>query len=45
MGQGQNLIVGVASLQDKNGNLWFSNWGGAYRYDGKTFTGFQQKMA
>lgn len=27
-------------LQDKNGNLWFSNWGGAYRYDGKTFTSF-----
>ena len=23
--------------QDKNGNIWFSNWGGAYRYDGKTF--------
>ncbi|MFZ4621750.1 MAG: ligand-binding sensor domain-containing protein [Bacteroidota bacterium] len=27
-------------LQDKNGNIWFSNWGGAYRYDGKTFTSF-----
>lgn len=27
-------------LQDKNGNIWFSNWGGAYRYDGKSFTGF-----
>jgi len=25
-------------MQDKNGNIWFSNWGGAYRYDGKTFT-------
>lgn len=25
-------------LQDKNGNIWFSNWGGAYRYDGKSFT-------
>ena len=25
-------------LQDKNGNIWFSNWGGVYRYDGKTFT-------
>jgi ligand-binding sensor domain-containing protein len=24
-------------LQDKNGNIWFSNWGGAYRYDGKSF--------
>lgn len=30
-------------LQDKNGNLWFSNWGGAYRYDGKSFTGFTKK--
>ncbi|NOT73741.1 MAG: hypothetical protein HOP08_02350 [Cyclobacteriaceae bacterium] len=27
-------------LQDKNGNIWFSNWGGVYRYDGKTFTSF-----
>jgi ligand-binding sensor domain-containing protein len=27
-------------LQDKNGNIWFSNWGGAYRYDGKAFTSF-----
>jgi ligand-binding sensor domain-containing protein len=24
-------------LQDKQGNIWFSNWGGAYRYDGKSF--------
>lgn len=31
---------GWPQLQDKNGNIWFSNWGGAYRYDGKTFTGF-----
>lgn len=30
-------------LQDKNGNIWFSNWGGAYRYDGKTFTNFTTK--
>lgn len=29
--------------QDKNGNIWFSNWGGAYRYDGKSFTGFSRK--
>lgn len=28
------------ALQDKNGNIWFSNWGGAYRYDGKSFTSF-----
>lgn len=27
-------------LQDKNGNIWFSNWGGAYRYDGRSFTSF-----
>jgi ligand-binding sensor domain-containing protein len=27
-------------LQDKNGNIWFGNWGGAYRYDGKSFTSF-----
>ena len=30
-------------LQDKNGNIWFSNWGGVYRYDGKTFTSFTEK--
>lgn len=30
-------------LQDKNGNIWFSNWGGAYRYDGKTFTTFTRR--
>ena len=27
-------------LEDKNGNIWFSNWAGTYRYDGKTFTSF-----
>lgn len=27
-------------LQDKNGNIWFGNWGGAYRYDGESFTSF-----
>ncbi len=27
-------------VQDKNGNIWFSNWDGAYRYDGKSFTSF-----
>lgn len=27
-------------LEDKNGDIWFSNWGGAYRYDGKTFTSY-----
>lgn len=30
-------------LQDKKGNIWFSNWGGAYRYDGKSFTSFTTK--
>ena len=30
-------------LQDKNGNIWFSNWNGAYRYDGKSFTSFTKK--
>lgn len=29
--------------QDKNGNIWFSNWGGAYWYDGKSFTSFTEK--
>lgn len=30
-------------LQDKRGNIWFSNWNGAYRYDGKSFTSFTKK--
>jgi ligand-binding sensor domain-containing protein len=30
-------------LQDKNGNIWFSNWGGVHRYDGKSFTSFTKK--
>jgi ligand-binding sensor domain-containing protein len=30
-------------VQDKNGNIWFSNWGGAYRYDGTSFTSFTKK--
>ncbi len=30
-------------LQDKDGTIWFSNWGGAYRYDGKSFRGFTKK--
>ena len=34
---------GWPQLQDKNGNIWFSSWGGAYRYDGKTFTSFSTK--
>jgi ligand-binding sensor domain-containing protein len=25
------------ALQEKKGNIWFSNWGGAYRYNGKSF--------
>lgn len=31
---------GWPQWQDKDGHIWFSNWGGAYRYDGKTFTKF-----
>jgi ligand-binding sensor domain-containing protein len=31
---------GWPQLQDKDGNIWFTNWGGAYRYDGKAFTTF-----
>jgi ligand-binding sensor domain-containing protein len=31
---------GWPQLQDKYGNIWFSNWGGAYKYDGEKFTGF-----
>ena len=34
---------GWPQLQDKNGNLWFSNWGGVYRYDGKIITSFSAK--
>ncbi|WP_445454770.1 ligand-binding sensor domain-containing protein [Flavobacterium sp. 25HG05S-40] len=34
---------GWPQWQDKNGNIWFSNWGGAYRYDGKTVTSFTTK--
>lgn len=30
-------------VQDKNGDIWFSNWGGVYRYDGKSFTTFTEK--
>jgi ligand-binding sensor domain-containing protein len=30
-------------LQDKDGNIWFSNWGGAYRYDGKSFKSFTKE--
>jgi ligand-binding sensor domain-containing protein len=30
-------------LQDKKGNIWFSNWDGVYRYDGKSFTTFTKE--
>jgi len=30
-------------LQDKNGNIWFCNWNGVYRYDGHSFTTFTKK--
>lgn len=29
--------------QDSQGNIWFSSWGGAYRYDGTSFTRFTKK--
>lgn len=31
---------GWPQLQDKEGNIWFSNWGGAYKYDGNAFKSF-----
>lgn len=34
---------GWPQLQDKAGNILFSNWGGAYRYDGQSFTSFSKK--
>lgn len=34
---------GWPQVQDRNGNIWFGNWGGAYRYDGTTFTSFSKK--
>lgn len=34
---------GWPQWQDKNGNIWFSNWGGAYSYDGNTFTSYSKK--
>ena len=34
---------GWPQLQDKAGNIWFSNWGGAYRYDGGSFTSFSKE--
>lgn len=30
-------------LQDKQGNIWFSSWKGAYRYDGTSFKFFTKK--
>ncbi len=29
-------------LQDKNGGIWFSNWNGAYLFDGNSFTSFSK---
>ncbi|RYY70592.1 MAG: hypothetical protein EOO13_06075 [Chitinophagaceae bacterium] len=34
---------GWPQLQDKNGDVWFSNWGGVYKYDGTSFTSFTKK--
>ena len=33
---------GWPQVQDRNGNIWFSSWGGAYRYDGQSFTTFSE---
>ncbi|OJJ17018.1 hypothetical protein BKI52_30340 [marine bacterium AO1-C] len=30
-------------LQDKNGDIWFCNWNGVYRYNGYSFTTFTKK--
>ncbi|MCF6141064.1 hypothetical protein L1S34_07185 [Flavobacterium sp. K77] len=30
-------------LQDKNGDIWFSNWAGVYRYNGVKFTSLTKK--
>ena len=30
-------------IEDINGHIWFTNWGGLYRYDGTSFTTFTKK--
>jgi ligand-binding sensor domain-containing protein len=46
MTQGSNLADNVhCGLQDKAGNIWFcTTGGGVYKYDGKTFTNFIDKV-
>lgn len=40
-GPGMNAKLVLSLIQDKKGNFWLGTWGGgAYRYDGKTFTSF-----
>lgn len=34
---------GLPHMQDKDGNVWFSNWDGVYRYDGKSFSTFTKE--
>lgn len=34
---------GWPQFQDNNGNIWFSNWGGVYRFDGNSFTSFTKE--
>ena len=36
--KGNNWVWPV--LEDRHGNIWFSNWAGVFRYDGKLFTSF-----
>lgn len=34
---------GWPQWQDKDGNIWFSNWGGAYKFDGQTIRSYTQQ--
>ncbi len=36
------LAWGWPQVQDRSGNIWFSSWGGAYRYNGQSFTAFSK---
>jgi ligand-binding sensor domain-containing protein len=34
---------GWPQVQDKEGHIWFSNWAGAYQYDGTSFKAFSKE--